>query len=242
MNPAVVPPESQYKFFVYIVESPSSADLYTGRSEGHLIQEAVNLNAIACVLRTVANRETFNMALSVGLAETMKVFVGLCPVIHISAHGSQDGIQLTDGEIVTWSELRRWLLPINKALNGLLLVCMSSCYGYAGIRMAMELQDQAYPYFALIGNSQTPTWPETAVAFTTFYHLFANGHLVGNAVSAMRTASGNQTFFLERAQASKEGYKNYLNTSAAADRLIHEQSEQHPEELGKWLRSNRAQP
>jgi hypothetical protein len=233
-----LPIEQRYKFFVYIIESPSSLDLYTGRSEGQLIQQAVKLNQIPCVLRTVANRDSFNMALSIGLSDAMKAFVGLHPVVHISAHGFDNGIQFTNGEVIKWAELRQWLLPINKALNGLLLVCMSSCKGYAGIRMAMEVHDNNYPYFALIGNSEAPTWSETAVAFTTFYHLFSNGHMLDDAVTTMRAASGSQTFYVERAEQSKQAYLNFLkklNTPVAADRVIEEQNRQHPSELTKWL-------
>jgi hypothetical protein len=178
--------------------------------------------------------------LSVGLSESMKVFNELTPVIHISAHGSQEGVQFTTGESITWDELRLWLKPINKALNGMLLLCMSSCHGYSGIRMAMDLHDEADPFLALIGNGRTPTWPETAVAFTTLYHLLGNGHYLKNAVSAMYIASGNPEFYLQYATQSKQSYTDYLNnlnliTPVAAERVLEEQKSEHPAELKKWL-------
>lgn len=36
------------------------------------------------------------------------------PFLHISAHGNENGIQLTDGTFIKWGELKNILTPINK--------------------------------------------------------------------------------------------------------------------------------
>src|SRR5258705_8448442 len=91
-------PEAQaakYIFFVYVVESPSAPDIYHGRSEGGLVVNALGLDAIPCVSRTAINREAFVAALRIGLTEAMKEFPGRYPILHLSAHGSNEGIQLS---------------------------------------------------------------------------------------------------------------------------------------------------
>lgn len=208
----LVPAENRIKFFVYVVESPSAVDLYHRRGEGSVLQQAVQLNLIQCVHRLAINSQAFQASLQVGLTEAMAQAQGQIPILHISAHGFSDGIQLSSGEIIQWAELRELLLPINKALNGNLIVCMSTCEGYAGSRMAMVADSDDHPFLALIGNGSKPTWPETAVAFSTFYHLIANGRYVSDAVDAMGIASGNDSFYLTTAEESKQGYLDFIKT------------------------------
>ena len=78
-----------------------------------------------------------------------------------------------------------------------------------------------HPYFAIIGNCDKPTWPETAVAFTTLYHLIANGRYLTDAVEAMRIASGNQSFFITTAEQSKQGYLEYIK-NLDTNQLMHQ--------------------
>ena len=121
----------KYVFFVYIVESPSAPDLYRGRSEGALVPNALGLDQIPCLSRTAINREAFEAALQIGLPEAMKQFAGRYPMLHLSAHGASEGIQLSSGETISWPELRELLVPINESLGGDLLLCMSACEGYS---------------------------------------------------------------------------------------------------------------
>ena len=87
--------------------------------------------------------------------------------------------------------------------------------------MAMVHDEPDHPYFAIIGNSGQPTWPETAVAFTTLYHLIANGRYLTDAVIAMRTASGNEAFFITTAEESKQGYLEYIK-NIDATQVMHQ--------------------
>jgi hypothetical protein len=163
--------------------------------------------------------------LHVGLQEAMHAMPDAVPILHISAHGFADGIQLCSGEILTWAELRNLLVPINRALSGSLIVCMSTCEGHSGSRMAMVEGESEHPYYAIVGNISQPTWPETAVAFTTLYHLIANGRYLTDAVVAMRAASGNDSFFITTAEDSKHGYLEYIK-SIDTSQVIHQLEEQ----------------
>lgn len=178
--------DSKIRFFVFVVESPSAPDLYHGRSEAGLVRQALALSEIPCTSRCVISREALEAALRIGLPEEMAVWKGRLPVLHISAHGGTDGIQLSNKEIITWAELKELLKPINKAFNGALLVCMSSCHGYAGSRMAMHPDESDLPFFALVGSGGTPTWSETAIAFATFYHLLGRGVRFPEALVSVR--------------------------------------------------------
>ena len=113
-------------------------------------------------------------------------------MIHISAHGDSEGIQLSSGAAVKWDALRDLLVPVNESLNGTLVLCMSACQGFSACRMAMREGESSRPFYAMVGNAGTPTWSDTVVAYLTFYHLIAKGDGIRAAVDGMNAASGDQ--------------------------------------------------
>ena len=204
-----------------------------------MLRQAINLNQIACTLRLAVNLEAFVASIRIGLSEAMENFKNSIPILHISAHGFSDGIQLSSGEVVLWDQLRELLIPVNQALTGSLIVCMSTCEGYSGSRMAMVAESSEHPFFAIIGNGGTPTWPETAVAFATLYHLIANGRYLTDAVKAMCIASGNESFFITTAEASHQNYLEHIkniSTVEAIEDLEHQAEEAEQSDLAKQLR------
>lgn len=207
--------QAKYTFFVYVVEAPSAPDLYHGRSEGALVANALELDQIPCISRTAINPEAFVAALRIGLPEAMKQFPGRYPVLHLSAHGAIRGIQLSNGAVVTWSELRQLLVPINESLGGALLLCMSACEGYSACQMAMQQQENAkHPYFAMVGNYSQPTWSDTAVSYLAFYHLLAKGRTIPEGVAAMNAASGLESWTAEAAEETRRNYIEFLKRSS----------------------------
>ena len=209
---APLPPDERTKFFVFVIESPSAVDLYHRRGEGDIVRQAVELNGIGCVVKTAISLDAFKACLKVGLSEAMAVRQGFLPLLHISAHGDLHGIQLSDGYVMQWAELKEYLRPVNQALGGSLVVCMSSCDGYSGIRMAMHPNEPDLPYLALVGCGDKPTWGETAIGYATFYHQLWRGEHVIQAVGAMRVASGNNRFFVEHAANSRKTYIDFLSS------------------------------
>lgn len=171
--------------------------------------------------RTAINPEAFAAALRIGLPEAMKQHPGRYPILHISAHGSPDGIQLSSGDVISWAVLREFLVPINESLQGILLLCMSACEGYSTCRMAMYVENKPHPYYVMIGNYGKPTWSDTAVAYLAFYHLLFKGVPIRDAVEAMRRASGDNGWAVETADEIKRGYVEFVESKrppAAAQR------------------------
>jgi hypothetical protein len=76
--------------------------------------------------------------------------------------------------------------------------------------MAMRADRPDLPFYALVGSPEKPTWAETAVAFTTFYHQLARGVHITDAVNAMRIASGRNSFFVQWGENTRQGYLDYL--------------------------------
>jgi len=191
-------------FLVYIVESPSHIDLYHKRWEGEILSRALSLAGIPSSHKLAVSLEAFTASLTIGLQEYLEKANALPPILHISSHGSIEGIQLTSGEVLEWYKLRDLIMPINKALNGNLILCMSSCKGFNACRMAMAEGD--IPFLGIIAHPGSPTWSDTAIAFASFYHLLAKGYYIQEAVEAMRIASGDKGFMEIRGKAAKEIY------------------------------------
>jgi hypothetical protein len=212
-----VPPEQRLQFSVYTVESPSALDLYSARGEGDLIRQVTGLNLIPCTHRIAATRDTFVKSLTEGFEEHILKHSVRIPILHLSAHGDANCIGFTDGTQMSWEELKELLRPLNARAGGNLIVCMSSCQGYAGTRMAMYLEEEDYPYWALVGSSEEPTWGETAIAFATLYHQLHLGEYINDAVEAMKRASGNDTFILEKADASRLSFANFMQAQREAN-------------------------
>jgi hypothetical protein len=152
----------------------------------------------------------------------MKVRSDRLPILHISAHGNDKGIGLSDGTIVTWNDLRALIGPINKALNELLVLCLSACRSAIGCSMAMSLTERP-PFFAVVGTYDSPTWSETAVAFASFYHLLAKGKTIPDAVEAMNVAAGVKGFVSYKGEETQKGFLEYVveqyNATRARERL-----------------------
>lgn len=194
------------------MESPSAPDLYHGRSEGTLVAQAVQLDSIPCVVRTAIDRNAFIAALRIGLPEAMKTYPNYLPILHLSAHGDKYGIQLSNNEVVAWAQLQELIEPINTSLDEALILCISACEGYSACQMAMQEGERPHPYLALVGNYGKPTWSDTAVAYSAFYHLMSKGFLVREAVEAMKAASGNDKWVIEAAAISKQAYLDYIRS------------------------------
>ena len=100
--------ESQRRnFFVYIVESPSDRNIYMKQSEGEILSQALSLAEINSKCRVVVNPAILKDSLRDGLREYLEELPDpyMLPVLHISAHGNEEGIQLTNGEMFSWDEL-----------------------------------------------------------------------------------------------------------------------------------------
>ncbi len=203
--------EGKPRFFVYIVESPSAIDLYHRKSEAELLVHSLTLGGTPCVARTAATKEAFLAALLVGLREEMEQRPSLTPILHISAHGDDQGIQFTDSQVMSWSELKQWLQRINQALSGRLVLGISACEGFTACQMAMDQKDEP-PFFALISHAKKPTWSDAAVGFLSFYHRMAKGTHVSEALKAMQMASGDDGFRYILGSAAKEAYLKALKT------------------------------
>ena len=139
--------------FVYIVESPSASDLANGRTEGRSLCEMFALSSIGHEYTLAVNLEEFSKTFEISdnsrLGEAIKKHQ-CAPVVHLSMHGDEDGIQLTDGNILGWKALKKILTPLNHLLPDGLLVTFSTCGGAGSIRMSMSEDTDDKPFLGRV--------------------------------------------------------------------------------------------
>ncbi|EMI4403383.1 hypothetical protein P3553_18615 [Vibrio parahaemolyticus] len=184
--------------FVFLVDSPSSADLLDGYSIGMALRDTLKAIKIPCHYTLATDQNAFNQAFSFRLPNAVNELNrqtghNAVPFMHLCMHGAPQGIQLTDKTTINWFALRQLLLSHNQVKGFNPFVCMASCNGIHAQHMATAF-DSAYS--CLIGNTGEVFQSDVTVAYASFYNSMIHKRMsVDNAVLAMRTASGDHNFY-----------------------------------------------
>jgi hypothetical protein len=220
------------RFFVYIIESPSDRDLFEGRSEQGLLGASLKLSGIHSVARTVIGREMLERALAKDVRRVWRERIRALrarnrpmeiPVVHISVHGDARGIELSDGEQVSWPELGELLAPLNNRVGGRLLLALSSCHGFAARILARD--EETCPFFAIVGHEGEPNWSDAAVGFAVFSHLLNKGVTAMEATDAMRRATADPSFHCVSAKRARRAFLQYEALEREIEELFSSDSE-----------------
>lgn len=123
--------------------------------------------------------------------------------LHISCHGNEDGIAFTNGDVITWHELKTHLTDLTKRLHlfrpdevsaACMTLCMSSCCGLYARAMADD--KYAVPFHALVGCKSNIEWTDSITAYNTFYHqVITKERSVPRAINAINEASLSKEIF-----------------------------------------------
>lgn len=174
---------------LYIIESPAPDDLYAGRYEGRVLLETLHIAGIWPKYHLTVNFEKFLDAFLEVHAERLSKNDGHLPVIHLSAHGDEKGIGLTDGTPISWNLLS---FMLEKVTDGNVIVSMSACFGFSGCRMAMKAGK--LPFVGIVGHRANVGWHDAAIGYAAFYHRIYKWSHIDDAVEAMCAASGDDGF------------------------------------------------
>jgi hypothetical protein len=166
---------------IYLIESPSALDLLEDRNEGDALAHILGLAEIEVVYFLAVNDETFEAAICKIKEDIVRRsnYQTAMPFIHISAHGSKEGLELTDGDVILWEKLNQLLVQLHAYVGPALLppefpqglpkttICLSSCSAFDPYANASP---KPAPYQALIGPNKDVGWCEALIAFSTFYY------------------------------------------------------------------------
>jgi hypothetical protein len=190
---------------IEIIESVSAGDGWAGRT-GHRLFDAIQplgltSNPSVDVRYTLlSTKDEFFKRLDWILQDAKTN--GHKPVLHIEAHGGQDGLMVGSGESVPWPELRKHFTEINHITRVNLIVLLSACDGAQLIQL-LQPHDRA-PFRLLIGPRRIMKAGELEDGCTAFYRtLFRTADGI-DAVDAMNAAipARDEPFRMCRAEAA----------------------------------------
>src|SRR5580704_6197426 len=128
-------------FSVFVAASVQSVDFYEGRTDGFAANELLKIQQVRTSYKIVFDKD--HLARAIGDARA-----GDFQVLHISAHGDNRGISLTDGNFVTWLDLAELLTTFGGVPNkaGRILVVSSCMGGYVGLSKALQKRKVAFRF------------------------------------------------------------------------------------------------
>ena len=144
--------------------------------DGHVTQALTKLLGVKSDLLYALDKPHFEKAIARAAADDYDV-------VHLSCHGDDVGIALTDSELIDWPHFAK-LFRTHKC-NPHALV-MSSCCG-ATDDIANEFEKVSHGPYIIFGSTDERNYNEYAVAWTILYNLFkTKGVHRGVAMEALR--------------------------------------------------------
>src|SRR5690348_4084510 len=104
-----LPEDQRAKFVVFLVESPSEADLAEDRGERGVIKPIAELLGIPCATEQVISKRGLVECLTYRFPQAVSIYPGHVPILHVSAHGNQNGIGLSNGDVLDWVQFKEIL-------------------------------------------------------------------------------------------------------------------------------------
>lgn len=203
------------RIVVYIIESPSSNDFLDNRREGESISKILSLSQVRNQYIVAIDEP----GLSSAIDRTIQDYAQMqsnpsgrrLPFLHLSCHGNELGLVLSNGHLLPWDGLRDLLNRINKRFVqkgsfSLLTICLSTCCGLYAMNADNGVDPS--PFGVLIASEKKVEWAEALIAYSVFYYnfIYRDSDPV-ESVRLMNQSIGKDNLF--EAHPSKDYKKNF---------------------------------
>jgi hypothetical protein len=195
---------------MWVIESLREGDLKTGTRlfEDRLLPAQSRHRNLEVVHRSPTSKSEL-----VKVLETIRdeaLHQGLYPLIHFDCHGDLTCLQMTNGDQLTWEELRLHLIAINLAYRCNLLIVVAACNGIHLIKCSTQL-DRA-PFYAVIGAKTDVKAGEIDRDFQAFYSVFFNGDDALRVLNNNGKEGSERTYhFVSSAGIFASAYRTYYS-------------------------------
>jgi hypothetical protein len=196
---------------IYVIESLREKDIKTGQSlfndtiKRRLEQKELFDN---CELLMPTSKVSFFECLEHIRNETILRLVN--PIIHFELHGSKEGIQVNNNDIITWDELQFKLTEINFISGCNLFITMATCYG--GYIYSVIKPNLRSSFWGFVGAFDIVYGDEILENYSSFYDEFIQTLNINKAVKALNNSnsSGKSRFKFQNTEFSFNlAYNNY---------------------------------
>lgn len=144
-------------------------------------------------------------------------------LLHIEAHGDENGLQLANNDLIDWPDLSLPLAKINDVMKGRLVVTVAACSG--GHMAKTVLNTTRAPFLALVGPPETIGDFDLLNDYTEFYLEFDKTRSLTKArwaLNSFRDSEKSYFFTTNRscfAQLFEERIKEKLSPKEQARRI-----------------------
>lgn len=155
---------------IFVVDSLLDTDLQTGSelyNDNIRWGTAEQIPALESNFTRVNNKNDLVDFLKNVKEEVLNRKVG--PIIHIEAHGSEEGLTLRSGENVLWEDLIEHLCVINHGCGNNLLLTLAVCKGIYLTRIIKKTITDIAPFWTIIGPAEEVKAGHISRAFNQFY-------------------------------------------------------------------------
>lgn len=145
---------------VLIAESVSSEDFYFHRTDGFAANEVLRIQQVRTQYRLAFDRESLRRAIKEAASDDYRL-------LHLSCHGNDDEVVLTDGASIDWLDLADELRPYARLDRSLVL---SSCSGgYVGVTKALQKAGVVFGYVFGSTSSEGVGFTDSCLAWSVLY-------------------------------------------------------------------------
>jgi hypothetical protein len=109
------------------------------------------------------------------------------PYLHFEVHGCMEGLVLTSGERILWSELYNFCLEINRIVKNNLFVSFATCYG-AYIFSIVD-PTKPSPFFGYIGSPVEIYSQEIEASYNAYFEALLRSFDFNQAIDALNLAN-----------------------------------------------------
>lgn len=204
---------------IYVIESLQDSDSKTGQSLFNdtikrRLEQKERYNS--CELLMPNSKASFFRYL--GYIKNQIIVSLVNPIIHLELHGSKDGLQLNNSEIISWTELQLHFIELNFTCKGNLFITLATCYG--GYIFTVIKPDLRCPFWGFVGAYEVVSGDEVLENYSSFYDEFLQSFDFNLAVQALNSSniSGKSRFkFCNTEFVFNLAYNNYESQYLTAD-------------------------
>jgi hypothetical protein len=182
---------------VLIIEASYPKDFYKGQLDGHVTQALTRLLGVQSDLLYALDKSHFRKAIE-------HAAKGDYDVVHVSCHGDDLGIAVTNNARINWPEFVGLFREYKCNPHALV---MSSCCGAAD-ELANEFEKINNGPYIIFGSTDERNYNEYAVAWTILYNLFrtkgVHRDVAMEALRAIRAVAHNNFRYLRWHDTKKE--------------------------------------
>ncbi len=214
----------------FIIQSLRPTDRQTGRQlhEEVFKYRLFQLDGVKAELMNVSNLTEFRNALDT-IAELGRAH-SILPFIHFEVHGSPHGLELGNGELVSWKDLYPYLIAINTCTKNNLFLTLATCYG-ASISETCDIRVRA-PLAWYIGPTNTISSEEAYGDYTVFFDRLLDSLDIYTALTAMNAQNPNRPYtFYSAEEFYKDALKQWIEEHKVPEKQ--EQQKQYILELAR---------